>query len=164
MTVSPGQSQDGEPDHGDHDHRALRELSVRYAMAVDDGDGDRFASAFLPDARLRMFRPGDADEASVDISGDGLRGVPTDVQSRYAVTLHVLGQSSYQVSGDQASGTTYCTAHHVEPTPHGGVDHVMFIRYADTYRRDADGRWRFVERIGRCHWTETRAVDPSGAS
>jgi ketosteroid isomerase-like protein len=143
-----------------HEYLALRELSVRYAFAVDDGDGASFASAFLPDARLRMFRPGDGLEPSVRLDGAAaLRTVPADVQSRYATTLHLLGQSGYDVRGDTATGTTYCIAHHVESTPHGGVDHVMHIRYADTYRRDPGGDWLIAERVGICHWTETRAID-----
>ncbi len=143
------------------DERALHDLSVRYALGVDDGDADGFATVFLPDARLQMFRPGDGSAPSVDLVGaDALRAVPGSLRSRYATTLHLVGQTSFAASGEEgATGTTYCIAHHLEPTPHGGVDHVMHIRYADSYRRDGDGAWRIAERVGRCYWTETRAVD-----
>jgi SnoaL-like domain len=145
---------------GDAEERELRRLCARYAMAVDDGDGEAFARAFLPEATLQMFRPGDGATPSVDLAGaEALGGVPDDVQSRYASTLHFLGQSSFEIGDGEATGTTYCLAHHLEPAPHGGVDHVMHIRYADTFRRDGDGAWRIAARVGRCHWTETRAVD-----
>jgi ketosteroid isomerase-like protein len=142
------------------EERQLRGLCAHYAMAVDDGDGEAFARAFLPEATLRMFRPGDGSTPSVDLAGaEALRAVPGDVQSRYAATLHFLGQSSFEIGDGEATGTTYCLAHHLEPAPHGGVDHVMHIRYAYTFRRDAAGAWRIAARVGRCHWTETRAVD-----
>jgi hypothetical protein len=144
----------------DQDYRELRALSECYAIAVDDGDGDAFAAAFLPDATLQMFRPADGSSPSTDMTGTAaLAGVPTSVQSRYESTLHFLGQSVYDIDGDQATGTTYCLAHHFSPGPDGGLDYVMHIRYSDTCARDSEGRWRIMRRIGRCYWTETRAVD-----
>ena len=142
------------------DRTRLRDLSVRYAAAVDDGDGHGLAALFDGDATLRMFRPGDGEQPSVDLHGtEDLRGIPDRLRTRYAATMHLLGQSSYAIDGDRASGDVYCLAHHIESTPHGGVDHVMYIRYADEYRRAATGVWRFVTRVGRVSWTETRAVD-----
>ncbi len=149
MTVEP-----------ERDLAALRDLAVRYAMAVDDGDGRAFAELFAGGAALHMFRPGDSAEPSVDLAGtDRLREVPGRLREQYAETMHFVGQSSYQVHGDRASGRVYCLAHHLEATPHGGVDHLMHIRYADEYRRDDTGTWRFASRVGRIPWTETRAVD-----
>jgi hypothetical protein len=143
-----------------HDESALHRLCVAYAIAVDDGDAHAFAEVFEPAGRLRMYRPGDTETPSVDLVGeDALRGVPADVRSRYAMTLHLVGQTAFEVRGDDAVGTTYCLAHHLEPTAHGGVDHVMHIRYADVFRRDGNRAWRIAERTGRCLWTETRAVD-----
>jgi hypothetical protein len=42
------------------DELALRTLAARYALGVDDRDDVLFAATFLPDARLRVFRPGRA--------------------------------------------------------------------------------------------------------
>jgi ketosteroid isomerase-like protein len=138
----------------------LHQLAARYATAVDSGDADGFAALFHPDATIRMFRPGDGGEPSVDIGGnDGLRAIPGSLALRYTATLHLVGHAVYDVeAGGEATGSVYCLAHHLDRG--SGTDHVMHIVYRDRYRRDDDGRWRFVSREGSIPWTETRSVDP----
>jgi hypothetical protein len=79
--------------------------------------------------------------------------------SRYDRTFHFVGQSVYSIAGDHATGIVYCIAHHLTRTDHGGTDHVMHLRYDDSYGRDAAGEWGIASRIGHVEWTETRAVD-----
>ena len=63
---------------------------------------------------------------------------------RYERTDHRLGDLHLVVAGDgrTALGNLDCEAHHVT----GDVDRVLTIRYEDAYRRDPEGRWRFVTR------------------
>jgi hypothetical protein len=143
------------------DVTVLRDLAARYATAVDEGDADGFASVFLPEGRIRMFRPGDQDSPSVDISGlADLRAIPGSLAQRYSATFHQVGHAVYEgptePNGD-ATGTVYCLAHHLNRA--AGTDHVMHIRYHDRYRRDAQGEWRILSREGVIPWTETRPVD-----
>ena len=60
-----------------------------------------------------------------------------------------------------ASSTAWPT--HVQPTGHGGTDHVMHMSYRDKYVVDADGAWKVADRTALIRWTETRAIDPIGA-
>ena len=72
----------------------------------------------------------------------------------------MLGQSTYAIGDGEATGEVYCVAHHLTPDAHGGTNYVMYIRYEDTYRPDADGVWKFAQRRLRVDWTETRAANP----
>ena len=87
---------------------------------------------------------------------------PTSIQ-RYPKTFHMLGQSTYSIGEREAPAR--CTASRTtsRPIQHGGTDYVMFIRYEDIYRRDAEGAWKFAHRRLRVDWTETRAVNPPSA-
>jgi len=73
--------------------------------------------------------------------------------SRYDRTLHFVGNHLADVDGDHATGETYCFAHHIT----GVDDHVMAIRYEDTYRRES-GTWRFVARHLRLEWTQDTTI------
>jgi hypothetical protein len=143
----------------DRDREALRELAARYATAVDGGDAGGFAALFAPGATLRMFRPGDGEQPSVDIAGDGeLRAIPGSLARRYDATFHLVGHAVYDDEPDGgASGSVYSLAHHLNRE--AGTDHVMHIVYRDRYARDEEGCWRFLSRQGSIPWTETRPVD-----
>jgi hypothetical protein len=141
----------------------LRELSERYAAACDRGDGDAYAAVFTPDGRLRVFDPHPAAEARVEIVGrERLAGVPLALQ-RYTRTFHFLGNATYDVGADTATGEVYCLAHHLTADGHGGTDYVMFIRYQDDYvRADPGERWLIADRRLLVDWTEVRAANPAG--
>jgi hypothetical protein len=85
--------------------------------------------------------------------------IPESIQ-RYDRTFHFLGQSTYDIGDSEATGEVYCIAHHLTPDQHGGTNYVMYIRYEDTYRPDAEGAWKFARRRLRVDWTETRAANP----
>ena len=142
------------------DKPALRALAVHYANAVDEGDSRKFISAFLPDAKL-VVRNGDATLSERQGHAQ-LEGIPARAQTRFDCTMHFLGQSLYDIGPDGASGVVYCIAHHLKRTEHGGTNHVMYIRYRDTYRRDAAGDWKIASRVVGIDWTETRAANPAG--
>lgn len=57
------------------------------------------------------------------------------------------------VTGDVATGQTYCFAHHVA----SDNDHIMAIDYHDEYRRTSDG-WKFGRRELFIRWTTDLAV------
>jgi len=71
---------------------------------------------------------------------------------QFPTTFHFIGNHLVDVAGDEATGEVYCEAHHLTDE---GIDHVMFIRYADRYRRDGE-RWRFAERETFVEWMEER--------
>jgi SnoaL-like protein len=143
---------------------ALRSLSERYAQAVDRRDGDAFAAVFLPEGRIRVFNPAEADAPIGQTVGrQALAGVPASVGARYTRTQHFLGQSTYEIGDGVATGEVYCLAHHLAPLPRGGAsEYTMFIRYADRYRLGADRAWSIEERHVLVDWTETRTANPTG--
>jgi SnoaL-like domain len=161
----------------DHAQRAADELSLRrlaalYARAADRGEPETFAAVFLPGARLRVYWPSDTDTPRTDLSGhDALARVPGRLAERYTRTFHFLGQSTYDIGDGEATGEVYCLAHHLTAEPADadnagaadpGTDHVMHMRYLDTYRRDDRGEWRIAERTAYVDWTETRPTDQLG--
>ena len=140
---------------------ALRNLAERYAQGVDRRDRDTFLSAFHPDATLSVHHPSE-NEAGVNVmrGHEQIGRVPEFIQV-YPNTYHVLGQSTYEIDGAAATGETYCVAHHLTPDRHGGTNYVMYIRYADTYRREG-GEWRIATRRVNVDWTDHRAANPAG--
>jgi ketosteroid isomerase-like protein len=137
----------------------LRALAERYARGVDRREVDTFVALFHPDAVITIHDPSDTEEPRQIRGAERLAQVPEAIK-RYRTTFHMLGQSSYDIGDGEATGEVYCIAHHLTPDAHGGTDHVMFIRYEDTYRLDGDGVWKFAERRLRVDWTETRPANP----
>jgi hypothetical protein len=135
--------------------RALRSLSETYARAADRRDPDRFAGVFLPDGLLEVFYPGQSvprrhqGHAEIRATGERL--------SRFRLTMHMLGQSTLEIEGEEATGEVYCVAHHLDAEKLD-TDYVMHIRYDDRYRA-VGGRWGIVHRQVRTLWTETRTID-----
>ena len=61
--------------------------------------------------------------------------------------MHFIGNLSFELHGDEASGKVACFNPMVVPMPEGGNE-TMFLGlwYIDKYRRTAQG-WRIVERV-----------------
>lgn len=153
----------------DATRRELRSLAERYAQGVDRREVDTFVALFHDDASIVIHDPSESTEPR-EIQGiDRLAKIPEVIQ-RYAKTFHLLGQSTYDIGDGEATGEVYCIAHHLTPDAAtsenagsgsaGGTNFVMYIRYEDTYRPDADGAWKFTQRRLRVDWTETRAANP----
>lgn len=139
-------------------HRALHDLSCRYARAADRRDATAFVGVFAPDGRLAVSAPGEPERIVGTRQGhDELAGI-TRALGRYHRTFHLLGQATYERSGRGALGEIYCVAHHLVLGPSGAEDQVMYIRYADEYGDDS-GRWLITSRTVQIDWTETRPAD-----
>jgi hypothetical protein len=135
------------------DRAELRDLVQAYAHNVDRRQHDATAALFSEDSHFLIH---DGDPASHPVRweshgradiGQRLRGV-----DRYAVTTHFLGQHSVVIDGDDATGETYCLAHHVTEEEHGRTMMIMSIRYLDRYVRTSDG-WRFETRRLAADWS-----------
>jgi ketosteroid isomerase-like protein len=137
------------------DRLALRELSDRYASAVDRRDVGSFVELFTEDAELSVHDPAEAEAPSRVRRGPGeLSEVPRLI-ARYPKTFHLVGNCLYEIDDDAATGEVYCVAHHLIDDPEAVTAHVMVIRYLDNYRRGDDGRWRIRHRRVLVDWTET---------
>jgi ketosteroid isomerase-like protein len=140
------------------DRAALRDLAERYASGVDLRDADLYISAFLPDATLYVHDT-KGDVTGTRVGHEELAKIPTLIK-QYDKTFHFLGQSRYEINGDEATGEVYCMAHHLSPDRHGGTNFVMYMRYFDTYRRDETGTWKIATRHATSDWTDVRAAIP----
>jgi uncharacterized protein (TIGR02246 family) len=136
------------------DTEQLRELSHRYASAVDTCDFERLATVFAPEATL--------------ITGLGeTRGRDNIMAAmhkleRFDRTFHMLGQLQFASTGaDTASGELYCIAHHYTASEAGTDDMVMHIIYNDTYVH-VDNEWCIdLRRLDVVHQhTTTHTVPP----
>ena len=124
----------------------LRSLAHLYAAGVDRRDAELFGSAFLSDAELHTFTPVTDEAANVYVGRDQIATIPAKMVGRYATTFHAVHQGDYEALADGASGEVYCTARHFGGTAAPEGSFVMYIRYRDTYQRDAGGRWRIARR------------------
>ena len=142
---------------------ALRAAAEAYASGIDRRDTARFLSAFHPDGRLRVYNPSTAAEPGSVRAGHEELGMVTTVIQRYAQTCHFLGQSTFDVQGDEATGETYCLAHHLSPGVHGGDNLVMHIRYEEHLSKGTDGVWRYFDRAVLIDWIDRRLANVVGA-
>ncbi len=141
----------------------LRSLAERYAQSVDRRDVATFVALFHDDAVIAIHDPSESDEPRELRGIERLAKIPEVIQ-RYPKTFHLLGQSTY----DDRRRRSHRRGVLHRPPPHPGrrspdgtgTNYVMYIRYEDTYRPDADGAWKFAQRRLRVDWTETRAANP----
>ncbi len=118
------------------DRQQLTDLVSRYASCVDRRDFAGVGALFTVDAVL--VTPGGERSGREDI-GAAMRGL-----ERYDRTFHLVGQTRHWREGADTYGETYCVAHHFTGGSGLTSDHVMFIRYDDTFVR-ADA-WQFARR------------------
>ncbi len=142
------------------DRLAIRELVDRYARAADRVDGEGAAALFTEHGALRIFERGTEAPVRERIGREAIATAFAGL-SRYDVTLHVVANHLIELDGDAATGETYCLAHHVRTIGEGDdahpSDHLMAIRYLDTYERTEQG-WRIAQRHLQLEFTEERPV------
>jgi hypothetical protein len=125
------------------DELAIKELSHRYAMALDRDDREEWAGLFSDDV---AFESGTSVRGLADV----LR-IPREQLARYKKTLHSVTTQKISLAGDTATGEVYCVAHHIYEDFHQNgrlpfdLSHNFLIRYEDEYVR-IDGRWLFSRR------------------
>jgi 3-phenylpropionate/cinnamic acid dioxygenase small subunit len=123
------------------DREAVRDVLVRYALAVDRKQIDRVAACFTPDCDYE----GALGHGTI---GHALRALELAF-ARYARTMHLLGTQAIEVDGDVARAETYCVAHHVRPD---GGHLAVGVRYQDDLVRGPTG-WLIRRRIVHTDWS-----------
>ncbi len=119
----------------------IRQLPVRYALAVDTRNLDDLVELFVPDVQIGKDRYG----------RDQLKQWMTDALSRLDRTIHLVANHILNFrDADHASGVVYCRDE-VEANGQWTVGH---LQYWDQYER-RDGRWYFVRR----HYNRWDVVD-----
>ncbi len=132
----------------------LRRTAEFYAQGADRRDKTLWQAVLAEDCVIEG--PGfsisgrDANLGSIDALGQMFRA-----------TVHRVHNQVATVSGDDATGETYCTADHLL----NDMDSVLVwtIRYQDRWRRE-EGVWRFTHRKLIVEWEEVRPVTVMGDS
>jgi ketosteroid isomerase-like protein len=123
------------------DQLEIRQLVSRYCFVVDDRDLAGMADCFTADGRFRS--------ADGVMDAQGRDAIIEQYHGRFAVLGPGIHVTHDHVVGfdeddpDRATGKVSCSAElvrHDKPM-------VVALRYEDEYRRDADGRWRFADRL-----------------
>jgi hypothetical protein len=140
------------------DRLAIRELVEAYAHCADRRDAKGQMSLFTADTYFVVFMNAKDRNPTWELrSRDALAPVFADLH-RYDATTHFVGQSTiFSLTDENATGETYCLAHHV--TVAEGKRHLMIasLRYLDKIAKQG-GVWLFSERRLYVDWTEERAI------
>ena len=115
-----------------------------------------FLDAFHPEATLTIY-PADGTRSNRRIGHDEIGGV-IKLIGAYSKTFHLVGQCLYDIGEGEATGEVYCVAHHLTSKGLRREDLIMYIRYDDAYRPDADDDWKIASRAVRVDWTESRDI------
>ncbi|MEE8165837.1 MAG: nuclear transport factor 2 family protein [Myxococcota bacterium] len=139
------------------DRSAIYGALVRYCRGVDRRDEALIRSAYHLDA---------SDDHGAHQGGvDGLiEYIRKEVDSRFRITMHKLGQALIEIDGEVAHSEAYAICHHIQ-TEQGKdlADIVAGIRYIDRFER-RDGIWRIAQREIRSEWLRTDPLEALDAS
>ncbi|MFP6559214.1 nuclear transport factor 2 family protein [Paraburkholderia sp. B3] len=144
------------------DRLAIRELIDAWAHDADRKLPAAQAALFTDDGVVEVYmsEPGkDSKPAQVLHGRKEIETGIGDALKKYAVTMHVNGQSTVQINGDHATNESYTLAHHFWTENGKRMLLVMGIRYYDTIVRK-DGHWLFAERKLIIDWTDSRPSTP----
>ena len=123
------------------DRLELQQLVTDYANAIDARDFARLDRVFTPDAKIDYTAMG-----GIAGSYPQIRGWLPDALKHFPAYMHFIGNLSFEINGDSATGQIACFNPMVIPKPDGGSD-TMFLGlwYHDRYTRTPQG-WRISER------------------
>jgi ketosteroid isomerase-like protein len=142
------------------DRLGIRELVDAYAACADRRDAEGQLALFTEDTRFVVFMDARDPEPTQELQGRQALAPVFDALNAYVATMHFNGQTTVWLDGDQATGETYCLAHHLTEAADGSRTlMVASIRYLDTMVKQ-DGGWLFAERRLLVNWTDTRPSVP----
>jgi hypothetical protein len=141
------------------DRLAIRELFDAYAHCADRRDAKGQMALFTADTRFLVYMDAKAAEPTQELHGRESLAPVFDDLNQYEATTHFNGQSTIALDGDQASGESYCLAHHVSVAEDGSRSlMIASIRYLDQFVKQ-DGSWLFAERKLLVDWTRTNPLN-----
>jgi len=125
------------------DKEAIRDLVLCYSRAIDRKDVELLRDLYTEDA---TDSHGDSFDGPADAYCEFIeQSLPYMPYSGHHVCNHMIS-----VDGDEGNGEVYALAYHVIPDMSGDdarEEDFMAVRYIDSYRRCADGKWRFSKRV-----------------
>jgi len=125
------------------DKEAIRDLVLLYSRAIDKKDIELLRDLYTEDAT--DFHGNSFSGSAEDYCKFIEQSLPYMPYSGHHVCNHMIS-----VQGDEGNGEVYALAYHLIPDMTGGdkpEEDFMAVRYIDNYRRCADGKWRFSNRV-----------------
>jgi hypothetical protein len=128
-----------------------------YAYCADRRDAAGQMALFTEDTDFVVHMDSRNPAPTQHLRGRAALAPVFDELNTYVATMHFNGQSTTVLGGDNASGVTYCLAHHVKVDGSSRSLMIAAIRYLDTFVK-RDGAWLFGQRKLMVDWTETRPL------
>ncbi len=123
------------------DRLELQQLVTDYANAIDARAFERLDRIFTPDARIDYTAMG-----GIAGSYPQIKAWLPDALKHFPAYMHLIGNLSFEIAGDTATGQVACFNPMVIPKPDGGSDTLFLgLWYHDRYARTTQG-WRISER------------------
>jgi hypothetical protein len=139
------------------DRLAIRELVDAYAHCADRREAEAQKALFTEDTQFVVYMNGVGTEPTEDLHGSEELTPVFAALKQYEVTMHFNGQSTTRLDGAQATGETYCIAHHVFSADGERKIMLAYLRYLDSFVKQ-DGRWFFAERNLYLEFSDTRTL------
>lgn len=117
----------------------IRQLKYRYLRAVDTKDWDLLADNLTEDA-VALYGTHALGEILTLEGRDRIIAFMRERLGPEIITVHAAGQPEIEVTGDTATGTWSFQDTVIATEYQVVIQGAAF--YEDTYRREADGRWR----------------------
>ena len=123
------------------DRAELTQLVTDYAYAIDEREWSKLDGVFTADAYIDYRAMG-----GIDGKYPAVRAWLPDALKHFPGYMHFIGNLSFRMSGDKATGKVACVNPMVVPKAEGGTE-TMFLGlwYLDEYTRTKDG-WRISRR------------------
>jgi len=143
------------------DRISIKELIDGYSLYADRRDAEAQANLFTPGGIIEIYEgePTATNKPKAILKGREVLKNGFATLKKYDVTMHFNGQSDIQLSGDSATGETYCLAHQFWNENNQRILMTIGIRYYDTFVR-IDGKWFFAKRKLIFDWTDRRVSTP----
>lgn len=136
------------------DRYAIQRLVLDYALAIDEGDGERVAALFAEGAEIRIFTMRRPEPLAIVSGPTAIVEMVNAIGGSYAATMHVVSNHVLDFGAENtATGVAYCLAHHYYEDDSRTESETLPVRYKDAYSRTPDG-WRFARREIHRLWTE----------
>jgi hypothetical protein len=129
------------------DRQAVVDVCVRYATALDGRDWALLRTCFTPDVE------GDYGGGRLVHGYEAVETMCRQALEPLAVSQHLLGNFTVEVSGNEASSSCYLQAQHVRPGTPGGDHFSVAGTYTDRLVHAPDG-WRIARRRLEVTWTD----------
>jgi hypothetical protein len=128
------------------DKQSLYELSCTYMRGLDRLDAESLQSVFWDDAYCEYGFMNGTAAAFIEFA----LGALADHESNQ----HMIGNTLFEVEGDEAFGEIYFHAYHKVKSESGFDDLIVAGRYLDRYERRG-GEWKMAYRSERVDWSRT---------